>query len=379
MKRYIVKIAACCTFAITMSSTPAHAQIKGKFSPPYGKMLFIAGQDLGAIGGFKEAPNNDGYSDHFDKKPGGVTFYTNLPALMGMEGQISWGAGDVCGQCIVENPVYKNSALAIGLYVVDHLKDIAQGNYAQEVTDLGKWIKSTNRPVYLRFGYEFDGAWNHYDPKEFQEAFRYVSNLFKKLGVDNCAMVWHSGASPVDDKIEGFHEDISTWYPGDEYVDYVGYSWFLPSQDQVDLTDEVVNFARAHKKPVMVCESSPQGYDLVRLTRRNFGAVYDGPAGENLQKKTSEEIWNEWYVPFFNYIEKNKDIIQAVAYIDCNWDVQQMWGPPYKDGYWGDARVEANDFIKKKWLETVVDNKRYLHSSPELFKLLNYTPPVVAK
>ena len=30
-----------------------------------------------------------------------------------------------------------------------------------------------------------------------------------------------------------------------------------------------------------------------------------------------------------------------------------MWGPPYKDGYWGDSRIEANATIRKKWLAEI--------------------------
>ena len=345
-------------------------QSTAKFSIPQGKMLLVVGQDLSAIGGF-DAPNNNGYVDNFNILPGGVTFYTNLPSLMGLEDNINYGAGDVCAPCVVDNPTLKNSAISIGLYMVDALESIGRGTYDEEIKELGRFIKKTNRPVFLRIGYEFDGNWNHYEPKAYQVAFRRIVDIFRTMNVDNCATVWHSGTSPVDDKIEGFHENIGDWWPGDDYVDYCGYSWFVAAEEQVKLTDELVNFARAHKKPVMVCESSPQGYDVVRLTRRNFGMVYDGPAGENLQVKTSEQIWSEWFVPFFDYIQKNQDVVKVVAYIDCNWDVQPMWGPPYKDGYWGDCRVEANKYIKAKWLETITQ-PQFLNGSPELFTVMGY-------
>jgi hypothetical protein len=128
----------------------------------------------------------------------------------------------------------------------------------------------------------------------------------------------------------------------------------------------VLAFARAHHKPVMVCESAAQGYDVVHLTYRDLGK------GTNPKPKTPEQIWNEWYVPYFDYVEKNKDVIKVVAYINVDWDAQPLWGPPYKMGYWGDTRVEVNPVIKAKWISTISQPK-WMLSSPTLFSDLGFT------
>lgn len=370
------KMLFLCVYAITLFHNPGvKGQSIAKFAPPEGKILLIIGQDLGAIGGFA-TPNNNGYIDHINIRPGGITTYSSLPSLGGLSENTNYGSGDICSQCIIANVSYSNSALAIGLYMVNQEKYIAEGNLDVHLKILGKWIKDTNRPIFLRIGYEFDGNWNHYNPSDYKKSFQRIVKLFDTLQVKNCAMVWQACTSPVDDIIEGGkHENINDWYPGDEYVDWVGYSWFLNSTKQVELTDEVVDFARAHKKPVMVCESSPQGYDLLNLTRRNIVAILDGPSGTGIKNKTPEEIWNEWYLPYFNYIEKNKDVIKVVAYINANWDAQPMWGAPYKEGYWGDTRVEVNPYIKKKWMEFITQEK-WLHASPDLFQQLGFTKEV---
>jgi len=36
-------------------------------------------------------------------------------------------------------------------------------------------------------------------------------------------------------------------------------------------------------------------------------------------------IWNDWYVPFFDFIHADNDVICAVAYINVDWDSQSMW------------------------------------------------------
>ena len=343
------------------------AQERAKFEPPAGRQLLIIGQDLGAIGGFA-APDNAGYVDHLDLKPGGVTAYTSLPYLQGLDQQVNYGSGDICAQHILDNPIYADSVLAIGLYLVGQEKSIAGGEQDEKIRSLAKWIKKTHRPVFLRIGFEFDGSWNHYDPTSYKPMFRRIVSIFSEMHVDNCATVWQASASPANGNN---NKAINDWYPGDEFVDWIGFSCFLTGPRQFHLTDKVLAFARAHHKPLMVCESTPEGYDNLNLTKRNTGAG-DGKPGENSKPKTPEEIWNEWYAPFFDYIEKNKDTIKVVAYINVNWDVQSLWAPPYRQGYWGDTRVEVNPVIKAKWIQMISQSK-WMLASPSLFSDLGFT------
>lgn len=333
------------------------AQDRAKFEPPAGRQLLIIGQDLGAIGGF-DPPDNDGYSDHMDLKPGGVTTYTSITRLEGLDDPTGSKGSDSCAESILNNPIYNQSVLVIGLYFVNQDKSIAAGQQDDQLYSLAKWIRRAHRPVFLRIGYEFDGPWNHYDPAAYKKVFQKIVSIFKEMQVTNCATVWQSAAA--SDK------NTDAWYPGDEYVDWVGYSWFGGSPRKRQITDTLLAFARAHHKPVMVCESAPQGYDTVNLTFR------DTATGNNPRPKTPEQIWNEWYVPYFAYIDKNKDVIKAVAYINANWDAEPMWGPPYKNGYWGDTRVEANPVIKAKWIDTISQSK-WMLSSPTLFSDLGFT------
>ena len=335
----------------------AHARQGALFEPGQDRQLLVIGQDLGAVGGMP-APNNNGYVDHVPIRPGGVTTYTSLPFLLGLSTGINLGSGDLCAQAILGNPAFDSSVLVIGLHLADQEKSAAAGGMDPQIKHLAEWIKAAHRPVLLRIGYEFDGKWNHYDPENYKKAFRRIVTMFRELHVTNCATVWQSCTSPVNDR-KG--RNLEGWYPGDEYVDWMGYSWFLSGSKQTALTDELVSFARSHSKPIMVCESAPQGYDLARLTRASISGN-----GKERTPKTPQEIWNEWYEPFFSYIAKNRDVIKIVAYINVNWDSQPMWGPPHRQGYWGDSRVEANDFIKEKWMGEIA-GESWLKASPSLF------------
>ena len=96
---------------------------QNKFEPKDGKCLFFIGQDLEAIGGFKDY--DEGYVDTFNI-PAGVTVYTNLSSggasfghnfkgLDGLKTKANWGAGDTCAQYYIDNPKFKNSIISIYL------------------------------------------------------------------------------------------------------------------------------------------------------------------------------------------------------------------------------------------------------------------------
>ncbi|MBN1799745.1 MAG: hypothetical protein JW822_14305 [Spirochaetales bacterium] len=97
----------------------------------------------------------------------------------------------------------------------------------------------------------------------------------------------------------------------------------------------------------MIAESTPQHFAIGEKTHSPDNAV-------TFEKRTASQIWNQWFYRFFQYIYVNSDVIRAVAYINAHWDEQGMWGGPiYTNGYWGDSRIEANDLIKKLWLNQI--------------------------
>jgi hypothetical protein len=369
-----------------------HFLFAQKFTPPAGKQLLIIGQDLESVKRYAASKNYP--------PPGGYTVYINLFAVNDSTGQypygglgedvngnpvgdVDWGAGPVNAHSAAFDPLYRNSVLVIGLYMNEpgKFERVEQGGSDAEIIRLGKFIRTVRKPVYLRIGYEFDGVWNNsYANQEiYKAAFRRVTEELRKQGVKNFATVWQASASPLDDIIEKKHENIEAWYPGDDVVDWMALSWFLDpgyqspiaevKTTQGELADEVLALARRHKKPVMIAESAPEGYDLKDLTRKNITGVLDGEAGKNVRQVNAPEIWKAWFQPYFSFIEKNKDIVRAVAYINGNWDIQKMWGPPYTGSYWGNSQVQENKYISDHWKKEI-KKKNWLHGSTELFQTL---------
>ena len=229
--------------------------------------------------------------------------------------------------------------------------------------------------MYLRIGYEFDGAWNrgYANKTSYILAFRRIVEVMREQAVKNVAYVWQASTSPLDDIIDTSHENIQDWYPGDAYVDWLGLSWFLPADEvghgqtsQRLLADEVVTLARFKHKPVMIAEAAPQGYDLTRLTKANISPLWDGAAAQSRVSKTAEQIWQQWFRPFFEYIHANSDVIRAVAYINAEWDAQPLWSAPYRQGYWGDSRVQINPEIRQLWLDEISQSSFWQYGEPGL-------------
>lgn len=341
--------------------------------------IFIAGQDLGAIRGY--------YDSACCVKPDGNTAYINLYNILSEQHEFSalginpegepldinsdFGSGPVnVRKAAVNFP----GGLAIGLELVenqhpDAMAHLIAGQYDDHIRHLARFINMIDEPVWLRVGYEFDGVWNrgYDDPEKYKTAYRHVVDKLREAGVKNVEYVWQASTSPVDDVIEKHFEDIRNWYPGDEYVDWMGTSWFLtidespttptdydPASQRV-LTDQVLEFARARGKPVMIAESSPQGYDLANNFNANIAPIWDGaPKGE--KKSVSDlDIWANWYEPLFRYINENSDVIRGLAYINANWDAQPRWGAPHNEGYWGDSRLEVNPEIAKRFNQAIVE------------------------
>jgi beta-mannanase len=225
------------------------------------------------------------------------------------------GAGMQDGNYLLKK--YPQSVLQIGLYMVGGLEDVLAGRLDDNIKKLGQWIIETNRPVFLRIGYEFDLPDNHYDPHLYVKAYRYIVDKFKEMKVDNVAYVWHSFGYIHPDK------PLLNWYPGDDYVDWIGVSFFDPYN--TGNMRMIGHLAKEHQKPFMIAEATPHGLSTI-----------DG-----------EKVWNIWYKRFFNVIEQND--VKAACYINAYWDIQPMW---HQKG-WGDARIQNHSYIEEQWLKHI--------------------------
>lgn len=336
----------CLAALAVILSAASCAQQKGrelaKFEPEDGQCYIFVGQEMEATGGVE---GYNGYVDRFGA-PYGLTIYTNARpgdlsygytynGLDGLTYLSNWGAGDCFADAQLASPKAKGCNIAIGFELVNHEAQVAAGEHDQYINGLGDWIcKYPDKKVFLRIGYEFDGhAWNHYQPEAYIGAFRRIRNIFEARGIDNVAYVWQSCGVNKD------IDDIMSFYPGDDYVDWFAYSQFWQGRCQT-----MIDLAREHGKPVFIAEATP----TVGVSPNDVVDIFFS------NPEQAQLAWESWFKELFATVEENPDVVKAVSYINCNWPSQPMWAEPSMF-FHVDSRLQLDEATASKWAEKMAE------------------------
>lgn len=328
---------------------------RAKFEPPDGKAILSIGQCNDGVGGLPAFQGHkalqNGYIDGVvgnDNSifPGGITMYSNVVFNLGLNYDQTFPgnnfAGVIHGGRYLYYSKFNNSVLVIGLdlqnqsyngQTIPQLGPIANGQLDNEIAQLAGWVKRTNRPIFLRIGYEFNGHWNGYDPGTYVRAYKRIVDIFRQLDVQNCAYVWQSG----DEQEAG--SNISGYYPGDEYVDWCGFSWFTGT------SNTMINFAKSHDKPVMIAEATTKFHST--------------------SSTNGNDLWNGYFSVVISAMKNSSNRIKALCYINQNWEAQPIWQGSFKD-----SRIEVNGTLTSLW-KNEIKGSFWLHSSNNLFTTLN--------
>lgn len=305
-----------------------------KFEPSSG-CLFIIGQDLDAVGGLNNY--TEGYVDEVldtDTRetmfPAGVTTYTDLTYVQGVNNWTDYGFNmPTHAELYLGDGDFDNSFIVIGIdQQAGQLDQVANGQLDGNIDILAAWVKRANRPVFLRYGYEFNGQHNGYNATTYKNAYRHFKDRMDANGVTNAAYVWQAA-----DESEHPYE-LSQYYPGDEYVDWCGISRFWSD------APNMISFARSKNKPVMIAEATPKGQRV----------------------EQNSALWDTWYQQVINLIRNNNDVIKAFAYINQDWDQQPIWQNTF-----GNSDLSDSEYISGKWLEEFDDTDFYIYASSSLF------------
>merc|ERR1712107_844746 len=229
------------------------------------------------------------------------------------------------------------------------LGDVPSGKYDNAISAIANQIGSRpDMTFYLRIGYEVSSFMFSYtqetgcdtgepidfedpsliDNSHFIDAYNYVANRIRNVhNVANVQFVYHP--------VRGLG-DVQELYPGDEYVDLVGFSLFnhdlcetLPGSVNCDeakpLDDnlaQAVPWSKSKGKDIMVCESG-------------FQYPADKPSALTFQRYLSKLI---------SFVEDYD--VRVLTYINSNWPNHGWQSPP-----WTDSRVEANSDVKAWWMK----------------------------
>lgn len=325
-----------------------------------------------------------------DERNGGDADFMNFQATLSAYPEalliIGLQATSFAGEEVPNEPTAALSALYTGQNPLG-ISELTLGQYRDAVQVMICYLKSLDRPVLIRYNYECDFLFNGLDPELFKNAFRYIKQQLELNCAKNVQLIWHLmgawipvfGNDIVYDTRQPAHYDL--WYPGDEFVDWVGISYFvadIPYQIRGCYTPEdnsirkiIYNFARKHHKPVTYSEASPAGLFLPQ--EDVFGQVFGSIFGSNCPcpfATTSEEIWNKWFDIFFTEAEENRDVVRLIGnYIDTLWRNRNC-GNDFIN--FGDSRLETNDFIREKFFKRISGKPYFQTCFPKFDAVCQY-------
>ncbi len=361
-------------FALCLCSAVAQAS---KYEPLEGRILVFAGQSPQASLDYWALPNTPrpaGFSDYISYDVG-APYKDHAPdaprTYQGNDGLLeptNWGSGDQCVNCLLQREEFAESVINIGMYLAGPqaadgsmcrgkkhcaIARLARGEFDKQLKVFADWLNSLDgRPVLLRVGYEFDGSWNNYDPEQFKAGWRHIHDFLSEAGVSNVAYVYYT---------YGFanRETLDQFWPGDEYVDWIGYSYF--QMDPTIVGNGELAFAREKGLKVFLGEVTPHTGDCTKQI--------------DLSKDTA--LGRQWIDNFFKHVEDNRDAIRAIAYINDPWNDAER-SPMWQDqqdqncgGYFSrsNARLNDNAELEKHWAENV-SRPLYLNLEPNLYDKL---------
>ena len=176
---------------------------------------------------------------------------------------------------------------------------------------LGSYPKSKRPMILLRFAHEFNGHWYPYsdEPVLYIIAWRRIHDRFKAAGANNFVeWVWNSNHISFDS-----HDDITKYYPGDEYVDWTaldGYNWGT-NHDWTNWDSFEDIFAAAYDtlianypdKPILIAEyGTTEPRDLPTESWGQYGSDVD-----------NDENRSDWFFDMLTSIEQHFPAVRGLG------------------------------------------------------------------
>ena len=216
------------------------------------------------------------------------------------------------------NPVKVRQAAQSGIAVEFALNCPKQGSDIRNINSMDSYLKEISDmlsqysgiPVYMRFGAEFDVWTNPASGSEFVAAFRHVSNYFKSRN-SNVAMVW----SP--NQASNWNINIDDYYPGDEYVDWVGVSSYAKKYPDSNDKDAALFFKNGiNSEPVTALKEIVEKYGgrkPIMLSESGCGhhVMNNGATGEDTTEFALRRLRE-----YCGYLPMVYPQIKLIAYFD---------------------------------------------------------------
>ena len=280
------------------------------YEPADGKTLFFLGQEKNFISDYL------GFHKH---TPYGFSVYTGLHEGSSFFGD-EWSVFG-CQNLPIFSNAYPDAALSIAIYLVDTNEvpeRIMNGEFDIYLDKFIEILSQKKCPLFLRIGYEIEAGHLPIHPDIYKKTYKYIHKKFQSKLKGKIAYVWHLAGYKTDNDI-----DIMDWYPGDNYVDWIGFNvfdWPYHTFNNPYILN-ILDQAQKRKKATMICAASPV-----------YGIEHQG-----------SKAWNYWFADVFSFI--NRHNIKAFTW--CQYNFLQFESLQYRK--WGDARIYKNPKVMKLW------------------------------
>ena len=207
------------------------------------------------------------------------------------------------------------------------LQGIIDGDFDDSLIEWAQDAKRTNIPLMVEFGTEMNGDWfpwsgilnggeeteeygdpNTADgPERFRDAYRHIIDLFRNEGVNNITWVFHVfPLHDVGDEIlsEEQWNSIENYYPGDDYIDWLGTTVYGSTQFGKEWTSFAEIMDTAYKELESVSATKP--FAILEL-----GVIEDPEMGDK----------DKWIQDSLQLIENGTyPRIKAISYWNEKWN-----------------------------------------------------------
>lgn len=159
---------------------------------------------------------------------------------------------------------------------------IASGAEDAYIQQFAQDVSSDDRQVIISYGQEMNGNWYPWgfgtsNPADYIAAYQHVHDIFTAQGVHNVTWLWGPNIQ------YGGGPKLSTWYPGDAYVDWVGLDGYFgyPTDTFTSLfSPSIVELRTFTGKPLLIAEVGVTGAaGAAQLAQTFAGASLAGAVG----------------------------------------------------------------------------------------------------
>ena len=211
---------------------------------------------------------------------------------------------------------------------------IDSGFFDSYITEFAQKLKNLNRPVFLRFAHEFDNPFYPWFVSgndasiRFKKAWIHTYEIFRNIDAVNVIWIWNPWKS----------ENVASFYPGIEYVDWIGVN--ILNYGQLNQDEKWREFEYLYKPfhdefknlpttPVMISEFGTLKKDQKQSQwfKNAFVAIekefkeiksvifFTSKVDSNIPKDTKDDQYLDWTIAYNQVIKSSFSIKEVPDYV----------------------------------------------------------------